>query len=209
VRVRRLAIVLVAAATVAGGCSLVRRPPKIEEQIGRIAVLPIEREERADARSQEGADLLAPGAERVVTAAIYEVLSSDPKWRFVSDVVVSDALREVDPGNASLLARSRSLAQAVGADAVLFGSVSRYRERVGARYGARGPAAVSFSLQLLHAPSGKIVWRGSFEGTQQSLSENLFNWWQFWRGGPRWFTAEEFTLLAMERTLDDLAARLY
>jgi hypothetical protein len=205
---RRIAVVLVAAVAVAGGCSVVQRPPKIEEAIGQIAVMPIERDERADARTQDGMPLLAPGAERVVTAAIYEVLSSDPRWRFVSDVAVSDALYAMDPGNASLLARSRSLAAAVGADAVLFGTVSKYQERIGARYGAREPASISFSVQLLHVTSGKIVWRGSFEGTQQPLSENLLNWWQFWRGGPRWFTAEEFTRLAMGRTLDDLAARL-
>ena len=56
--------------------------------------------------------------------------------------------------------------------------------------------------------TGKVLWTRTFDETQQSLSSNLFNWWQFWRGGPRWFTAEEFTRLGVERQLDDLADKL-
>jgi hypothetical protein len=189
-------------------CSAFQRGPKIEETISRIAVMPIERDERAAlAVTEEGEPRLPPGAEHVVTAQIYQVLSSDPKWRFVPDLEVTQALDGIDPSG-PLLSRARALGKAVGADGVLIGTVSRYRERIGAKYGAREPAAVSFALQLLYVPEGKILWRGSFDGTQQPLTENLFNWWQFWRGGPRWFTAQEFTGLAVERTLDDLKAKL-
>jgi len=189
------------------GCSYFRSAPAIPEKIDLIAVLPIEREEprRDDPDAQ---DRLLPGAENVVTAQIYGVLSSSSQWRFVPDLTVMQTLSKL-PKTGSLAERARALGQAVHADAVIFGTVSRYIERIGSQYGAREPAAVSFTLQLIYVPSGDILWKGSFDETQQALSENLFNWWQFWRGGPRWFTAQEFTHLGVERLLDDLAARMH
>jgi len=203
---RRLSRRLVRSVALAGitmalaACSLLGGK-KIEEPVDLIAVLPIERDPAVDASH------VAPGGERVVTAAIYEVLSSSPEWRFVPDLAVSQALSQADLSGDQLL-RARWLGKEVKADAVLYGMVSRYSERVGAEYGAKEPAALSITLHLVSVKSGAVLWTGSFEQTQQPLSSNLFNWWQFWRGGPKWFTAAEFTQIAVERMLDDLKARL-
>jgi hypothetical protein len=196
-----------ALAFVPSGCSLLHRGPAIEEKIGLIAVMPIERAEPVSATALPETPTLAPGAERVVTAEIYGVLSSSPRWRFVPDLTVSEALSH-HPLGGDLESRARALGKAVGADGVLFGTVFRYRERVGSEFGTRQPAAVGFTLQLISVTSGKILWTGTFDQAQEALSTNLFNWWQFWRGGPRWFTAEEFTRIAVERLLDELAAKL-
>jgi peptidoglycan-synthase activator LpoB len=150
---------------------------------------------------------LMPGAERVVTAQIYGVLSNSSRWRFVPDLAVSQALGKIDSGG-DLATRARALGQAVGADAVLCGTVSRYVEREGAEYGAKRPAAVAFSLQLISVSSGKTLWTGAFDQQQQPLSTNLFNWWQFWQGGPKWFSAQEFARIGVEHVLDDLAGQL-
>ncbi len=150
---------------------------------------------------------IAPGAETVVTAQIYAVLSSSTYWRFVPDLATAPAVSALPEGG-TLAERARALGKAVGADGELFGTVSRYVERVGAGYGAQHPAAVGFTLQLVSVPSGKVLWKDSFDQQQQPLAWNLFNWWQFWRGGPRWFTAEEFTHLAVEHLLEDLARKL-
>jgi peptidoglycan-synthase activator LpoB len=154
-----------------------------------------------------GTQQLLPGAERVVTAQIYGALSNSPRWRFVPDLTVSQALGKIDPGG-DLAARASALGKAVGADAVLCGTVSRYVEREGAEYGAKQAAAVAFSLQLVSVSSGRVLWKGSFDQQQQPLSTNLFNWWQFWQGGPKWFSAQEFTRLGVEHLLDDLAKQL-
>jgi DNA-binding IclR family transcriptional regulator len=124
----------------------------------------------------------------------------------VPDLTVTQALAHMK-GEGDLASRAQALGKEVGADAVLFGTVSRYVERVGGEYGAQHPAAVAFTLQLVSVASGKILWSGSFDRTQQALATNLFNWWQFWRAGPRWFTAQEFTRLGVERVLRDLAKR--
>jgi hypothetical protein len=186
-------------------CGYFSTPPLIAEPVDRIAVLPIVRDEP---RSDEAAtQRLLPGAENVVTAQIYGVLSSSPQWRFVPDLTVAQVLPKV-PRTGTLTERAQALGRLVGADAVLCGSVSRYIERVGGEFGAREPAAVSFTLQLVSVSSGAVLWVGSFDETQQALSENLLNWWQFWRGGPRWFTAQELTRLGVERLLEQLAAQL-
>lgn len=195
-----------ALAFVPNGCSLLHRGPAIEEKVRLIAVMPIERAEPVSATTPPETPTLAPGAERIVTAEIYGVLSSSSRWRFVPDLTVSEALSHLPPGG-DLESRARALGKAVGADGVLFGTVFRYRERVGSEFGSRQPAAVGFTLQLISVTSGKILWTGTFDQAQEALSTNLFNWWQFWRGGPRWFTAEEFTRLAVERLLDELAAK--
>jgi len=188
------------------GCNPFHHPPKLPERVDLIAVMPIEPVEYASATPAEGVQSLPPEAPRQVTAAVYGVLTSSSEWRVVPDLTVAQALAHMK-GEGDLDSRARALGKEVGANAVLFGTVSRYVERVGAEYGAQHPAAVAFTLKLLSVASGQIIWSGSFDQTQQPLSTNLFNWWQFWRGGPRWFTAQEFTVLGVEHVLRDLAQR--
>jgi len=189
------------------GCGLLRGGAQIDEPVNLIAVLPIERAEVSSPTSSEEQPRMEPDAEKVVTAQIYAVLSASPKWRFVPDLTVSQSLGKLPPGG-DLATRAIALGKAVGADAVLCGTLSRFVERVGTEYGARQPAAVAFTLQLVSVSSGKTLWTDSFDQQQQPLSENLLNWWQFWRGGPKWFTATEFARIGIERLLDDLAAKL-
>jgi hypothetical protein len=82
--------------------------------------------------------------------------------------------------------------------------VTRYRQRQGSAYGVTLPASVAFDMQLVSAASGTVLWSGSFDETQEPLSSNLLNWWQFWEAGPRWMTVEELSHLGVERLLDDL-----
>lgn len=189
------------------GCSLLHHNPPIDEPIKLIAVMPIAREEPAGASTAEGGPRLKAGAEQVVTAEVYSVLAGSSNWRFVPDLTVAQALSKVS-STGPLASRAQELGKLVHADAVLFGTVSRYKERMGGEYGAREPASVAFTLSLVSVSTGKLLWTRSFDETQQSLSANLLNWWQFWRGGPRWFTAEEFTRLGVEHLLDYLAKEL-
>jgi hypothetical protein len=188
------------------GCSLIQSSPKLDEPVGLLAVMPIERKEMGQGVAGES-PRIAPGATRVVTAEIYEVLASAPTWRYVPDLSVTQALGKADLSG-DLTERARWLGKQVGAESVLFGTVSRYVERIGAEYGVKQPAAVAIELQLLSVKSGTILWSGAFDQEQQPLSSNLFNWWQFWSGGPKWFSAQEFARLAVQRLLGDLETRL-
>lgn len=197
----RLAFAITMGALVLAGCGLLRSGPKLEEPVELIAVLPLDRAPDADPAK------LAPGAEDRVTAQLYAVLAESPRFRFVPDLTVQQALRKVDP-KLELQERAVALGRAVGADAVLYGTVERFIEREGGAYGAKSPAAVSFGLALVSVKSGKVLWQDRFDQTQQPLAANLLNWWMFWRAGPRWFTAEELARLGAERLLEDLGRRL-
>ncbi|MCX8071189.1 MAG: penicillin-binding protein activator LpoB [Candidatus Binatia bacterium] len=177
-----------------------RSAPPLEEPVELIAVLPLERAEADHVRLPEG-------AEQTVTAQIYAVLAENPRFRFVPDLAVIEALRKVDR-KLPVEQRAVALGRAVGADAVLYGTVERFVEREGGPYGAKKPASVSFGLALVSVKSGQVLWQSRFDQTQQPLTANLFNWWMFWRAGPRWFSAEELARLGAERLLDDLGRRL-
>ncbi len=192
---------------VAAGCNPFARPPKLSERITLIAVMPIVAAERTSATGTDHVETLPAEAPRAVTAEVYGALTSSSAWRVVPDLTVASALSHLK-SEGDLATRARALGKEVGADAVIIGTVSRYVERVGREYGARQPAAVAFTLQLVSVASGNILWTGSFDQTQKPLSSNLFNWWQFWRGGPRWFTVQEFTRLGAEHLLEDLERRL-
>lgn len=189
-------------------CSLLHRGEPLAEPVDLIAVLPIERDEaKASPDVDKDHPRLAPEAAAVTTAKIYEVISHSPHWRFVSDLTVTDALKKIDR-QGGMAVRAVQLGKAVGADAVLCGKVSRFSERVGTELGAREPAGVSFELELISTKSGAVLWKGSFSKTQEPLSSNLLNWWMFWRGGPKWFSAAELTYLGVQSLLEELDRRI-
>jgi hypothetical protein len=199
-------------ALAAAGCEFIqRRGSEPVPAMKLVAVVPLERGERAAqqklAGSEQQREPLPADAEKVVTAQVYGVLSESPRWRFVPDLTVEQTLRGIPVGGSSE-ERARTLAAAVHADGVFYGSVWRFREREGSEYGSRHPASVAFDLALYSVESGRTVWREEFDQTQEPLSSNLLNWWQFWRAGPRWFSAAELARLGVEKLVSDLERRL-
>jgi hypothetical protein len=174
-----------------------------------IAILPIEPAPSAsqpEAGDEEGPrHPLPPEAGMAITGQVYEVLSQDSKLRFVPDLTISDVINRPALAQASgLVPRAVALGKEVKADAVIYGEVHRFRERIGTDYGASEPASVSFDLGIVDAVNGEVMWNGSFSETQQSLSANFLNWWMLWRAGPHWFTARELAGLGVEKLIDDM-----
>jgi hypothetical protein len=91
-----------------------------------------------------------------------------------------------------------------GADAILMGTLYRFRERVGLKYAADTPAAVTFDLQLLDAASGRVVWWRSFDEVQQPLSENLLKLGTFIKDKGRWLTAAQMGARALDGMTGEL-----
>lgn len=79
----------------------------------------------------------------------------------------------------------------LGVDGVLVGYVYRFRERQGYPYSVKKPASVAFDVHLVRVSDGLIVWRASFDKTQSSLMENLFQLFSFYKLGGKWVTARE------------------
>jgi hypothetical protein len=147
---------------------------------------------------------LPPDAGRAVTGQIYSVLANRSDFRFVPDLTVSDTSRQPGIAGGLLLDRARELGKAVASDGVIFGTVTRFDERVGTELGATSPASVSFDLNLLDTASDQIVWHGEYAKTQEALSSNLMQFWMFWESGPRWISARELARLGAQQLLDDM-----
>jgi len=186
-----------------------RPAPELAGPIEVLAVLPIERtrvepQEGALETELEQTDLPAD-AGFAVTAQVYGWLADQSVLRFVPDVTVSDALLAPSVRDApNLQARATALGKVVNAQGVIFGTVTRFRERVGTGLGVTRAASVAFDLNLVEVVTGKVVWRGQFNETQQPLSSNLFNFWMFWEAGPQWFTARELAGLGVRRLMEQM-----
>lgn len=95
--------------------------------------------------------------------------------------------------------------KSTSSDAVLFGYIYRWRERVGEKYGVISPASIAFDLHLISPENGSILWKGSFNKTQLSLSENLLDLSTFIRSRGTWLTARELAQIGLEKLIGNLS----
>lgn len=96
------------------------------------------------------------------------------------------------------------IGKSVKADAVMIGTIYRFRERVGAALGVDSPASVAFAIELIRVADGRIIWRRPFDETQQSLDENLLNIGKFFSRRGKWVTAEELATEGLEEMMKTL-----
>ncbi len=94
-----------------------------------------------------------------------------------------------------------NIARELETEAVLAGYIYRWRERRGREYAVDSPASVAFDLSLVSADNGRILWKGRFDMTQKSLSENVLEMGTFIEAGGKWMTAEQLALLGLGRLL--------
>jgi hypothetical protein len=205
-------VLLVATLLAAAGCERrsplrIRPGPVVQEQrlalsrdaLQRVAVIPFYPGEQlrappatppsaADAppfiSGWEAASLVAGFmAEALAAAGIPTVPPNDVEVAFVGE---GHPVPRLDPRAAGALT-----ARDFGATSVLLGKVLRYREREGSAAGATRPASVAFEVSLHDTATGRRLWTGRFDETQQPLTENVFRARQYPGGGTRWLTAAE------------------
>jgi hypothetical protein len=97
--------------------------------------------------------------------------------------------------------------RAANADAVMAGYLYRFRQRVGSRISVDTPASVAFGMHLIDVKTGRQLWKGHFDETQRSLSENLFKIEAFIKRKASWVTAEEMAVSGLEEVLETLPKR--
>lgn len=89
----------------------------------------------------------------------------------------------------------------LGADAVVTGTIYRFRQRIGTRYAADTPASVAFDLHLIRVSDGHIVWVGHSDETQDPLFNNLLKLSSFVERGGGWLTAEELATSELKKSM--------
>jgi hypothetical protein len=145
----------------------------------------------------------------IVTAQLYRVLAEQTEIRFAPDLTIVDTLATPElRATRSQLDTAVALGKAVGADAVVVGTVTRFSPRVGTAYGASQGASVAFELGLVSVASGEQIWSADFEDTQEALATNFLDFWMFWSAGARWLTANELAGLGVEKLWPELESQL-
>jgi hypothetical protein len=94
------------------------------------------------------------------------------------------------------------IGRAFSAKAVLAGYVYRWRERQGSALAVDSPASVAFDLCLIDSDTARLLWKGRFDKTQRSLSENIFEIRTFLEGRGKWMTAKDLAKIGLGQLLD-------
>lgn len=140
--------------------------------------------------------------EKVSTEKGFDAVSpSQAKWAFSS---VVRAEKNLGVSTVEIL---QKVGISFGADAILAGYIYRWREREGTDFAASRPASVAFNLLLISAAEGRILWKGKFDKTQRSLSENILDLSTFRESGGRWITAEKLGMLGLRDLLAEMPAK--
>lgn len=146
---------------------------------------------------------LSKDPEKVVENIFMERLKQSGKFSISDPENVAGVYRRLSSGAAKsqLPEILRKLGVELGAEGVVAGFVYRYREREGYPYSVKQPASVAFEIHLLRGNNGAQVWRGIFDRTQRSLTENIFQFSSFYKQKGRWATAEELAEEGMDEIL--------
>jgi hypothetical protein len=134
--------------------------------------------------------------DRLARGETYELVTPDQTRGTISNLVSMDrVLSEIEI--------YKRVGQLFSADAILIGYVYRWRERLGTAYGVRDAASVAFDLNLISPADGRFLWKGRFDKTQRSLSEDLFDMDTFVRSKGHWLTAEELSEIGLDDILEE------
>ena len=126
-------------------------------------------------------------ATQIVTGRVLKALNDLRSFEVVPPSEVAAVLGS-SPGLDPLAGNLR-LNGTFGVQGVLRLWVSRFQQRQGGPRGVSRPAAVSFTLELSGA-DGLIIWRGTYEEIQQSLSDDPGSLSRARARKFRWVTAE-------------------
>jgi hypothetical protein len=126
-------------------------------------------------------------------------------WEVVPQDDVGTAMQQLPPLTlADLDQNALALGRTVAADGVLYGTVNRYRERVGFDYAAQTPSAVAFTLQFVDEKSKQVVWTAKFAKEQKALTENVLDLPNFLANKGRWVRAHDIAAQGVQEALEDL-----
>jgi TolB-like protein len=175
----------------------------------RIVVIPFQSVMPEDGSSSVRCPVcgsISPGGSVVKGAEkVLEEIFTD-KLRELNDVEIIPSEKtekiyhqvRVDFEKQSPIGKALKVGNELHADVLAVGYVYRYRERVGYAYSTEHPASVSFEIHLISVKDGTTLWRGAFDKTQRSLTENVYEVFSFVKGGARWVTARQLTKLGVD-----------
>ncbi|MFC1828018.1 hypothetical protein ACFL0O_00205 [Thermodesulfobacteriota bacterium] len=141
------------------------------------------------------------GSDELLTEHLIALMKSQAGFELLSGSTVrsvgSDLLsgKRVEKSELDLILET---GRDLGADGVMVGHLYRFVERIGNRLSVESPASVAFDIDIVRVADGAVIWGGSFDETQRTLSEDLFKLDQFLKRKGGWVTAEELGVHGLE-----------
>jgi hypothetical protein len=173
-------------------------------QLHRVAVMPL-----MDYPDVTEPNSIMEGAAQSLTAQLYSQMQLAGGWEVVPEDDVIQAMQKLPPTNrANLDTNALALAREVSADAILYGTVHKYEDRVGSSYAAAQPATVAFTLFFADLNNRQIIWRAQFAKTQKSLSQNVFNIASWLQNEGRWVRAVDIASAGVSEAVTNLHSHL-
>ena len=115
-------------------------------------------------------------------------------------MAASETLRQAEEVE-TVRSLAKKYGQAVHAQKILVGIVWRFRSRgeTADSYSGTSPASVAFAVYLVDVATGKREWRGIFDQTQRTLTEDILGAKEFFKTGVKWLSAEELARIGVKR----------
>ncbi len=98
----------------------------------------------------------------------------------------------------------QNIGKAVSADVVLTGYLYRMHEREGSELRVGSPASVAFDVYLVSVKDGTFLWKGKFDETQKTLSENLLEIKSFLKYKGKWVDADTLADIGLKELVDSM-----
>ncbi len=147
---------------------------------------------------------IEPQAGEMMTILLHATLRS----RFGQHMIPLDRVRQaqtglgLDPALDTPNTLAQQLGQALSADLIMVGTVWRYRKRNAIEGIPDMPASVAFAVYLVEVETGRRLWRGLYDGTQEVATKNIFNLGKQLKMGVQWLSADELARHAVKEALD-------
>jgi hypothetical protein len=150
----------------------------------------------------EDENILA-GADQTLTRMLHDILSVNlgnkllpmDRMEYVYETMKINYAEDT-PGSFA-----RRLGKSLNVRYVVAGNVWRYKNRSGEAFASSQPSSVAFSLYLIDVEKHELIWTATYDETQQSLTENLFNAVDFFKQGAKWLTADEFAQYGLKKII--------
>jgi len=145
-----------------------------------------------------------PGADHTLTLMLYHILSSRLGDRLMPmdkvDRVFETMKISYETDTPATFAQM--LGKSLDVRYMVVGNAWRFKNRIGTAFSADQPASVAFSIYLIDVKKHELAWSATYDETQQSLTENLLNIFNFFKQGAKWLTADELAEYGMKKILE-------
>lgn len=148
-------------------------------------------------------------AEAFLTTQLFATVRDKMDYTLIPPAVAEGIRFKIISKNVGISPRDllMEMGKEAGADAVLAGTLYRFRQRVGSAFSVESPASVGFGVHLIRMADGRLLWSRHFDETQQSLSEDLFKLGKFVERGGGWLSAQDLATAGLKQIMTDFPAR--